>query len=241
MINIAICDDNPLDLTQLEGSILNLSKALSLPVCLTTYLDGKALLAHLDHTDFTAIFLDIFMADLNGIEVAQAIAKRSDAFIIFTTTSSEFALEAIDLGAVHYLIKPVTEEALREVYRRCSARSTKRRDPLLEITVDRRKLTLSQSDIQYIAANNKTSIIYTTKGSYRTYEAIHHLANRLDTARFIVPQRSYIVNLDYISRFQKTRITLKNGQEITVGRQSRNEVANRYTDYLAGIVRRNVL
>lgn len=129
MINIAICDDNPLDLTQLEGSILNLSKALNLPVCLTTYPDGKALLAHLDHTDFTAIFLDIFMADLNGIDVAQAIAKRSDAFIIFTTTSSEFALEAIDLGAVHYLIKPITEEALREVYRRCAARSTKRRDP----------------------------------------------------------------------------------------------------------------
>ncbi|MEG2650428.1 MAG: LytTR family DNA-binding domain-containing protein [Eubacterium sp.] len=229
MINIAICDDNPLDLTQLEGSILTLSKELGLPVCLTTYPDGKTLLAHLDHTD------------LNGIDVAQAIAKRSDAFIIFTTTSSEFALEAIDLGAVHYLIKPITEEALREVYRRCAARSTKRRDPLLEITVDRRKLTLFQSDIQYIAANNKTSIIYTSMGSYRTYEAIHHLANRLDTERFIVPQRSYIVNLDYISRFQKTRITLKNGQEITVGRQSRNEVANRYTDYLAGIVRRNVL
>lgn len=238
MISIAICDDVDLDRKLLRDAVETLALELDRPCTIDCFTDGASLLAAVESHSYTALFLDIFMDDMDGVTLARSLPEGYQAFIIFTTTSPDFALEAIGLNAVHYLLKPVTREGLLEVYRRCTARLSSQPEAMLEITVDRQLTALLQREIQFIEANNKTSLIHTREACYKTYEPIHKLTERLDPALFLVPQRSFIVNMDYIDRFQKTRLILKNGQEITVGRQLRNEVARRYTEYLASIIRR---
>lgn len=238
MISIAICDDVELDRKQLCDAIEALARELDRPCTIDCFSDGASLLAALESHSYTALFLDIFMDEMDGVTLARSLPESYQTFIIFTTTSPDFALDAIGLNAVHYLLKPVTRDGLLEVYRRCTARLSAQPEAVLEITVDRQLTPLLQREIQYIEANNKTSLIHTRDQCYKTYEPIHKLMERLDGALFLAPQRSFIVNMDFIDRFQKTRLILKNGQEITVGRQLRNDVAKRYTEYLASIIRR---
>lgn len=65
------------------------------------------------------LFLDIQMPGRNGMEIAEELRKqRSDTILIFVTALSEYVYEAFDVGAFHYLVKPFSDEKLREVLER---------------------------------------------------------------------------------------------------------------------------
>ena len=82
--------------------------------------DGKALLeAAQKGTAYDLLFCDIYMKEENGIEVAQKLLALSPkTAVVFFTTSREHAVDAFSLEALHYLVKPVSQEDIAEVFRR---------------------------------------------------------------------------------------------------------------------------
>lgn len=235
-MKIAICDDVAQDRIALTQLLHHLAEKRGASFAIDAFSDGASLLDAAAQTDYDLIFFDIYMDGISGIETAQLLPPSFKGSIIFTTTSPDFALDAFALDAVHYLLKPITMPNLEEAYSRVLLRRT----PItaqLTITVDRRQLVIPQDDIDLVEANNKSSLIHAGTQCYKTYEPINALRQRLDEDRFILPHRSYIVNLDFIDSYQKTRLVLKNGLALTIGRQLREDVAARYTKYLADIVR----
>lgn len=235
-MKIAICDDVAQDRIALTQLLHHLAEKRGASFAIDAFSDGASLLDATAQTDYDLIFFDIYMDGISGIETAQLLPPSFKGSIIFTTTSPDFALDAFALDAVHYLLKPITMPNLEEAYSRVLLRRT----PItaqLTITVDRRQLVIPQDDIDLVEANNKSSLIHAGAQCYKTYESINALRQRLDEDRFILPHRSYIVNLDFIDSYQKTRLVLKNGLALTIGRQLREDVAARYTKYLADIVR----
>lgn len=235
-MKIAICDDVAQDRIALTQLLHHLAEKRGASFAIDAFSDGASLLDATAQTDYDLIFFDIYMDGISGIETAQLLPPSFKGSIIFTTTSPDFALDAFALDAVHYLLKPITMPNLEEAYSRVLLRRT----PItaqLTITVDRRQLVIPQDDIDLVEANNKSSLIHAGTQCYKTYEPINALRQRLDEDRFILPHRSYIVNLDFIDSYQKTRLVLKNGLALTIGRQLREDVAARYTKYLADIVR----
>ena len=93
------------------------------------FVDGGELLA--DPTAFDLILLDISLnreqnaAEPDGMETARKIRERSDALIIFVTALREYVFEGYDVGAFHYLLKPIDEQKFTEVMDRaiCQIRS----------------------------------------------------------------------------------------------------------------------
>ena len=77
------------------------------------YENGEAFLEASKNQDITVLFLDIYMDGANGIEIAKEFRKSNkDCLLIFTTTSSDHALEGFQVRAMHYLVKPYTEDEL---------------------------------------------------------------------------------------------------------------------------------
>ena len=77
------------------------------------YENGEAFLEASKDQDITVLFLDIYMDGANGIEIAKEFRKSNkDCLLIFTTTSSDHALEGFQVRAMHYLVKPYTEDEL---------------------------------------------------------------------------------------------------------------------------------
>ena len=85
-------------------------------------LDGVAALREIETNNPDLILLDMTMPELDGLSVARALARQSDApAVIFVTAHDNFAVEAFDLDAVDYVLKPVTAERLERAVARAKA------------------------------------------------------------------------------------------------------------------------
>ena len=126
MLKIAICDDEQPIREYLKRLVEKCTEGE-----IRLFADGGELLA--DPTAFDLILLDISLnreqnaAEPDGMETARKIRERSDALIIFVTALREYVFEGYDVGAFHYLLKPIDEQKFTEVMDRaiCQIRSKK--------------------------------------------------------------------------------------------------------------------
>ena len=103
-----------------------------MPVSIKTFTSGEKLLKE---KKFDIVLLDLMLPGIHGLEVARQISDRSR--VIFITSYREHAVEAFDVNAVHYLVKPVTEERLFQALDRAVNQTEK---------VDIQALTIIKND-----------------------------------------------------------------------------------------------
>ncbi|MBA4162913.1 MAG: DNA-binding response regulator, partial [Novosphingobium sp.] len=114
-----VVDDEPLALERME---LICSGLAQLKV-VGTARDGAAALAAIEQLQPELVLLDMSMPELDGLAVARALTRRDHApAVIFVTAHDNFAVEAFDLDAVDYVLKPVTPERLERAIGRAVAR-----------------------------------------------------------------------------------------------------------------------
>ncbi|MBP1157618.1 MULTISPECIES: LytTR family DNA-binding domain-containing protein [unclassified Paenibacillus] len=168
-----------------------------------------------------AVFLDIEMPEMNGIQAAHLLHEMDPRpFIIFTTAYDQYALEAFQLEAVDYLLKPYDEERFRRTLDRVRARNAEsggnsgvhkqteapaapahKKNKLLVDDGDR--MVVLEADLfLYAVKEEKVTHIHMADGrSYATKQTLQELEERLG-AMFFRPHRSYLVNLDYIQEIE---------------------------------------
>lgn len=162
MLKIAICDDEQPIREYLKRLVKKCTEGE-----IRLFADGGELLA--DPTAFDLILLDISLnreqnaAEPDGMETARKIRERSDALIIFVTALREYVFEGYDVGAFHYLLKPIDEQKFTEVMDRaiCQIRSKKNVEPLV-IKVGGNYVRIPVDDILY-AENQARKIMLHTK------------------------------------------------------------------------------
>lgn len=233
---IALCDD---DTTILQ----------TLDACINMHFAAAASTLHIDcfscAEDFLAsgqtydiLFMDIFLQGMNGIAAARAAKRKKYSQIVFITSSREYAVEAFDINAAHYLIKPLTQTGISEALERCRHRMKKSSEKVLEIKSRNDIIPVPMKNIIYIEVFNKVSILHTVKNSIQTYSSLDALSEELDESLFIRAQRSYIVNMKFIESFYYDRIILQNGLEIKLSRNNRNTLKTQYQNYLFDLARK---
>ena len=109
-MRIAICDDEVSMVQILEEKI----KKLLPDAVIEKYLSGEKLIASGSKPD--VLFLDIQMPGMDGMETAKMLRQdNEDMILIFVTAAEEYVFQAFDVGAFHYLVKPFSDEKLKEV------------------------------------------------------------------------------------------------------------------------------
>ena len=110
MHELAICDDEVSMVQILEEKI----KKLLPDAVIEKYLSGNELIASGSKPDI--LFLDIQMPGMDGMETAKMLRQDNENMIlIFVTAAEEYVFQAFDVGAFHYLVKPFSDEKLKEV------------------------------------------------------------------------------------------------------------------------------
>lgn len=150
------------------------------------------------------IFLDISMPKSSGMRLAEALHKLSHTpAVVFVTAYSEYALQAFNVDAVDYLMKPVETERLERALDKVEARTKPM--PQAHASSDRiavekggHKRLIDVDDIRYIEAKDDYSCIYTADDRYLSTVSLTKLEQRLSSHRFYRVHRGYIVNLDLV-------------------------------------------
>ncbi|MCX4553578.1 LytTR family DNA-binding domain-containing protein [Streptomyces sp. NBC_01387] len=172
---------------------------------------GGALEADADDTAaIDVVFLDIHMAGLTGLDIAQLLAGFTrPPLIVFVTAHEGFAVQAFDLKAVDYVLKPVRRERLAEAVRRAAELVTDRAAPVLDtaadqIPVERGGVTrfVAVSDITYAEARGDYARLHTMDDSHLVRVPLSTLEERWRTRGFVRIHRSHLVALDRIDELR---------------------------------------
>lgn len=176
------------------------------------------------------IFLDNEMPDLPGIDLVKAL-QRPPA-IIFTTANREFAIEAFDLDAIDYLLKPVSFERFLKAINRLPQNLSERRLEMPETTtnhmyfhINRKMVKVILDNILYIECLKDYVLIHRlNEPELRIKHTFNTLESILPNHMFLRIHRSFIVSKSRITAFSKDFVEIGK-LEIPIGRKYRNVAA----------------
>jgi len=193
--------------------------------------------------------LDLQMPEMSGIEVVRQLRKTQMPLVAFVTAFDDYAVQAFELNAVDYLLKPVEPDRLRETVDRARERleqtdwraaeterianaaetyeGSTRNEPLTRIPVKKRDdiYLIPVADVAAIVADGELLHITTAENDrYVINFRLKGLEARLDAERFIRLSRSALVNIDHVDRLSPMpggtyMIVLSNGQQLESSRQ----------------------
>lgn len=221
-----IVDDEPLAIERMQVICRDLA---GIDVAGTAQ-DGAAALRMIDALAPDLILLDMTMPELDGLAVARALTGRKPRpAVIFVTAHENFAVEAFDLDAVDYVLKPVTPDRLERAVARALARRGERAeqggDWLTEFWVPYRSelLRIAAADVDRIDAERDYVRLHVGERSYLLLQTVTGLEARLDPQRFIRLHRSTILRRDRITGLRHDGLgvwsaELADGSAVRIGR-----------------------
>ncbi len=239
----ALCDDEITELNKTE-KILNayVQQHPEVNFIIEHFENAGELLYRIEDSNYAPdlIFMDIFMpgpggvSDSLGMEAAKKLrdmGNRSKLF--FLTTSREYALEAFDVDAAQYLIKPVTEDRLFGVLDRFLENEREEQKRYILLKVKGRFKRVAVNDIVYCEAQGKTQCLhFADGGECRQRMTMTELYELLSSYReFVKIGAAFIVNLEYIDSLNAKDICLTGDRRIYLPRGAYKGLRERYFDY----------
>lgn len=180
-----------------------------------TFDDGLDVLKFLQHNRVDAIFLDINIPSLDGVLLAQNISQFAHKpFIVFITAWKEHAVEAFELEAFDYILKPYQESrivtmlqklenaALPQAAGHGQTISPQRENDTINLIRDEKIYVTPIHDIYYAEAHEKMTFVYTKRESWVMPMNITEFCSKLPAAHFFRCHRSYCVNLNKIREIE---------------------------------------
>ncbi len=184
------------------------------------------------------IFLDIQMPKINGFEMLELVEEPSA--VIFTTAFDEYAIRAFENHAVDYLLKPFSQERFDKAIKKWLGQQNHSRvnntNQLLEtvsrspaqnqrvvVKISGKIKIIPVEDIHYLEAADDYVKIHTKEGSFLKNKTMNHFEQVLDAGHFVRTHRSYIVNVQQITRidpYEKDNhlALLKSGAQVPVSK-----------------------
>lgn len=195
--------------------------------------DGESALRMVEALQPELLLLDIAMPGMDGMEVARALDGVDLApAIIFVTAFDQFAVEAFDVAAVDYLLKPVAPERLEKAIARVTEQIRETREQEAEDSpwaeefwVPHRSevIRVASEDIDRIEAERDYMRLHIGERSYLLHQTISNLEERLDPEHFIRVHRSSILNRGRIAKLRHDGsggwyAEMEDGTEVRIGR-----------------------
>lgn len=190
------------------------------------------------------VFLDIQLSNDNGFEIANILKKmKSPPAIVFATAYDQYALQAFEVDALDYILKPFDEERIAQTlkkYKKRKENETEKHQNMKSIDVapemHRLALPIEESivlvnikDIVYVGLVDGRVTVKTLRETYVTYDTLVILEKKLPQTSFMRVHRSFIANINHISEIQPWfnstyNLIMKDGSKVPVSRTYAKEL-----------------
>lgn len=246
-INVMIAEDEQLAREEL---MYMLAKEKDIILCPSAETGEQLLELYFEHKP-DVLFLDIEMPGITGVEAARQIMKSTNdaPLFVFTTAYDVYAIDAFEIEAVDYLLKPFDHVRFHQAMERIRKRLLdKKEDPSppisdssasskLLIDDGEKMIVLSPASIYYAVPSQRMLEIHTENGVIESKMTLQELEKKLEGLSFFRTHRSYLVNLNHILEITPWfngayNITLKNKEKTTipVSRSARKALFEKFSN-----------
>lgn len=230
-MKIAICDDCSNDVSVIN----NILKAneLSLTSKIDTYTSSEKLLQSIkQNIKYDIAFLDVEMPGVTGLKLGKAIKEMCpNTYIVFVTSYPQYAIDAYECEAFHYLLKPVDCGKVDHIIERI-VKKYKEYNRYYTIKIKSTLINLPLKDIYYIECCKKHIIFHLKDRDYETVGNLSAVYSELKYYGFYQIHQGYIVNMDKIKAFDKYSVILDNECNVMISVRKKSEVMLAYSKYI---------
>ncbi|RZJ83209.1 MAG: response regulator transcription factor [Chryseobacterium sp.] len=194
------------------------------------------------------IFLDVEMRDMNGFEMLEILGDLS-LKVIFTTAYNQFAVRALRINALDYLLKPIDEQELQQAVERLKSYIYSEKSERLKLEnlmvniklpVNEQKLTfpnrdgfdfISPNDILYCKADGAYTEVHLMENrTLLLSKSLGEIESMLPESLFLRIHHSYLVNLQHITQLKKSDgsfVVMSNGDHVSIARARKDDLFRR--------------
>jgi len=227
MIRVLAIDDEPLALMQLQKMIETTPYFSLVGVCSDAFEAMKIMEAE----EVDAIFADINMPDLSGLDFIRSLAEPP--IVVFTTAYSQYAIDGYKVNAIDYLLKPfglpefqMAASKVKKQYEMLQKTDNENHveDNILFVKTDYRLVRINISEIQYIESQSEYLKLHLSSGpSLMVLMSIKRMSELLPSKHFIRIHRSYIVNMNHVVEISRLRVKMNEKTLLPIGDSYKDE------------------
>ncbi len=234
MLRIAICDDetNARDALRFQLEKILIEDAEEIVYEFSSGTNAASWLAN-HPGEIDLLFLDVEMKGLNGMETAEKIRTFNEQImIVFVTGYSDYVFDGYHVGALDYLVKPVSEEKLRQLIGRVRTKSAQEESHTFSLKNMDGTWRFRFSDILYFYSDRRKVILVTAKGEYSFYARLDEVERKL-ASDFIRVHQRYLINPANVDYLGSESITI-NGQQLPCSRKYRETALSKIARSMMG-------
>lgn len=232
MLKIAIIEDTSIDLenlkTNIEAYFGNAKNAYSLK----TFTEPRAFINSYKDVAPDIIFFDIELPGINGINAARMIREiDDDVVIVFTTRMAQYALNAYEVNAFDYLLKPIREQAfIMKMRRIVSEAERSKTSGFVWLTNRAERIKVSKDKVVYIESQSHTITWHLEDKTIVTTGTLTGVEESLGSKGFVRCSNCYLVNIEKILKIDKDCIYV-DGAVLTISRAKKKDVLDTIMRY----------
>lgn len=237
-MKVAICDDDLNYCGILERHLLKISeKYINLTVDIDVYQSGEEMLRMIEIEKMRPqiLFLDMEMAQMNGIETARKLRKKDrNMLIIYVTSYDKYTMDSFEVSPFRYLLKPVDYEKMEQVFS-AAVDDILNNHASLFLKRNNEQIQINCEEVISIVCENGRMLRIVTKEEQPQnlfYAKMKDVEKQLNPFIFIKINQGTIINLNFVHIITSDEIHLTTGETLTISRGRKRAVKEAYSLYV---------
>ena len=232
-MKIAICEDDTADAAKICKILNSYIEQNGYTGEISVFKSGEELLGSFFLGLYDVIFLDIYMAGLNGIATAKKIRTIDPTCaLIFITSSRNHSLESYSVRGSAYVLKPIGEEEMRSALFTCREIFIKNAR-YIKIRANRTDIKIPLIKISYVESLDQYALFHTADGEYKTRMTLDEIEKQMGGNPFCRCHQSYLINSNHILKLDGNDVLMKNGDRVPMRKVGRNTIREKLADTLS--------
>jgi|TARA_B110000196_G_scaffold101337_1_gene88088 DNA-binding LytR/AlgR family response regulator len=221
-IKCVIIDDEPLAIKVVENHL----KEFQNFEVIETFNNPIEALSLLEKGNVDALFLDINMPKMNGLDFAKTLNSKMN--VVITSAYREYAVESFDLNVLDYLVKPIPfnrflktiNKITQQVYlqKGIQKEEDSSNESFIFLKVDKKLIKIKFEDILYVESLKDYIKVFTTSGNYLVHKSLTSMTEELPDSNFIRIHRSYTIAIDKVKSLEGNLVEIAT-TKIPIGRK----------------------
>lgn len=235
MMNITIVEDEPLFITQVHDFLKQYEAERGKRLRLNWFSDGESAVEEYP-PDTDILLMDIQLPYLDGMTAAELIRRKDpEVIIIFITNMTQYAIKGYTVGAMDYLVKPLSYFALSQRLDKAFERRRKRNSRYLMLTSAGQLRKVELSRIRYIESSSHSLTFYTVDERFTISGTLSQMEKELAGAPFYRCNKGCLVNLEFVDAIQDNCARV--GESLLpISRGKKAGMMTALTEYVNGVM-----